>query len=68
MLPLMYRSFVASAKATVSVGALHPGLQFIYLPYRVSGSTHTAVGRCWTDGPAITPGFYPGSNEQHRLF
>jgi len=33
-----------------------------YLPYRVSGSTLTAVGL------ELTPGFYPGSNEQHRQF
>ena len=30
-----------------------------YLPYRVSGSTLTAVGRshCWPDGLELTPGF-----------
>jgi len=39
-----------------------------YLPYRVSGSTLTAVLICWPDGLELTPGFYPGSNEQHRLF
>ena len=42
------------------------------LPYRVSGSALTAVGRFqllgWPDGLKLTPGFYPGSNEQHRLF
>ena len=41
----------------------------IYLPYRVSGSTLTAVGRSqllarW---PGTHSGFYPGSSEQHRL-
>ena len=42
-----------------------------YLPYRVSRSTLTAVAgvlSCWPDGLQLTPGFYPGSNEQHRLF
>ena len=28
--------------------------------------TDTALG-CWPDGLELTPGFYPGSNEQHRL-
>jgi len=23
---------------------------------------------CWPDGMELSPGFYPGSNEQHRLF
>ena len=43
----------------------------IYLPYRVSGSTlirPTGVLGCWPDGLELTTGFYPGSNEQHRLF
>jgi len=39
-----------------------------YLPYRVSDSTPTAVLGCWFDGLELSPGFYPGSNEQHRLF
>jgi len=39
-----------------------------YLPYRVSGSTLTAVLSCWPDGLELTPGFYPGSNEQRGLF
>jgi len=30
------------------------------------GSVH--VLSCWPDGLELTPGFYPGSNEQHRLF
>ena len=67
---------------TVSVGALHPGLQcwhaaasafrqpsptcrtaFLAQHLRPSG-----VLSCWPDGLELTPGFYPGSNEQHRLF
>jgi len=42
-----------------------------YLPYRVSGLTLTkpsGVLGCWLDGLELTPGFYPRSNEQHRLF
>ena len=41
-----------------------------YLPYRVSGSTLTAAGvlSWWSDGLELTSGFYPESNEQHRLY
>jgi len=28
----------------------------------------SGVLSCWPDGLELTPGFYPGSNEQHRLF
>jgi len=28
----------------------------------------TGVLSCWPDGLELTPGFYLGSNEQHRLF
>ena len=28
----------------------------------------SGVLSCWPDGLKLTPGFYPGSNEQHRLF
>ena len=28
----------------------------------------SVVLSCWPDGLELTPGFYPGSNEQHRLF
>jgi len=32
------------------------------------GSTPSSVLGCWPDGLELTPGFYRGSNEQHRLF
>ena len=69
-------------RTTVSVGALHPGLQCWHAAAsafrqpsptwcRVSGSTLTAVGRSqllarWPG--TLSLGFHPGSNEQHRLF
>ena len=72
----------AVAPSYLSVGALHPGLQcwhaaasafrqpsptcrtaFVAQHLRPSG-----VFSCWPDGLELTPGFYPGSNEQHRLF
>ena len=28
----------------------------------------SGVLSCWRDGLELTPGFYPGSTEQHRLF
>jgi len=28
----------------------------------------SGVLSCWPDGLELSPGFYPGSNEQHRLF
>jgi len=28
----------------------------------------SGVLSCWPDGLELTPGFYPGSNAQHRLF
>ena len=28
----------------------------------------SGVLSCWCDGLELTPGFYPGFNEQHRLF
>jgi len=40
-----------------------------YLLYRISGSTHTAVGRSQLLAPSWnSPVFYTGPNEQHRLF
>jgi len=41
-----------------------------YLLYRISVLTPTAVGRyqLLADGLELNPGFYLGSNEQHRLF
>ena len=43
----------------------HPSMAFPaqHLSLRPSG-----VFSCWPDGLELTPGFYPGSNEQHRLF
>jgi len=57
---------------TVPVGVLHPGHQCWHaanghlLPvphFRSSG-----VLSCWFNGLELSPGFYPGSNEQHKLF
>jgi len=31
-------------------------------------SVESGVLSCWPDGLELTPGFYPGPNEQHRLF
>jgi len=28
----------------------------------------SGVFGCWPDGLELTPGFYPGSSEQHKLF
>jgi len=45
-----------------------------YSPYRVSGSTLIRPSGVLTQllarwpGLELSPGFYPGSNEQHRLF
>ena len=69
-------------RTTVSVGALHPGLQCWHAAasaFRQPSSTcRTAfqarhlrlsdVLSCWPDGLELTPRFYPRSNEQHRLF
>jgi len=69
-------------RTTVSVGALHPGLQCWYVPASAfsqpSPTCRTAflaerlrpsgVFSCWPDGLELTAGFYPGSNEQHRPF
>ena len=71
-------------RTTVSVGALHPGLQCWHaaasfcVPPTVTYTWGTAfpaqhlrpsdVLSCWPDGLELTPGFYSGSNEQHRLF
>jgi len=69
-------------RTTVSVGALHPGLQCWHAPASAfrqpSPTCRTAfpaqhlrpsgILGCWPDGLELTPGFYPGSNEQHRLF
>ena len=71
-------------RTTVSVGALHPGLQCWHAPasaYRQPSPTCTCrtafpaqhlrpsgVLSCWPDGLELTPGFYPESIEQHRLF
>ena len=43
----------------------YPSMAFSaqHLSLRPSG-----VFSCWPDGLELTPGFYPGSNEQHRLF
>jgi len=68
-------------RTTVSVWALHPGLQCSW--YAAASafrqpSCRTAfparhlrpsgVLSCWPDGLKLTSGFHPGSNEQHRLF
>ena len=69
-------------RTTVSVGALHPGLQCWHAAASTfrqpSPTCRTAfpaqhlqpsgVLSCWSDGLKLTPGFYPGSNEQHRLY
>ena len=69
-------------RTTVSVGALHPGLQCRYAAASAfrqpSPTCRTAfpaqhlrpsgVFSCWPDGLELTAGFYPRSNEQHRLF
>ena len=34
----------------------------------VTDTNPSGVLSCWPDGLGLTPGFYPGSNEQHRLF
>ena len=59
---------------TVSVGALHSSLEC----WQPSPTCHTSfpaqhlrpssILSCWPDGLELTPGLYPGSNEQHRLF
>jgi len=67
--------------ATVSVGAVHPGLQCCHAAvsafcqpsptcrtaFPVQHLRPSGVFSCWPDGLELTPGFYPGSNEQHRL-
>ena len=69
-------------RTTVSVGALHPGLQCWHAaasafrqPSPTCRTTFPAqhlrpsgVLSCRPDGLELNPGFYPGSNEQHRLF
>ena len=69
-------------RTTVSVGALHPGLQCWHAAasaFRQPPPTcrtafpakhlrPSGVLSCWPDGLELTPGFYTGSNEQHRLF
>jgi len=54
--PCPMSPFVKTALATLSVGAVQPGLRVpptvTYLPYRVSGSTLTAVGRS-VAGPTV---------------
>ena len=37
-------------------------------PLKCLRSTPSGVFSCWPDGLKLTPGFYPRSNEQHRLF
>jgi len=40
-------------------------------PYTAFPAQHlrpSGVLSCWPDGLELTPGFYPRSNEQHRLF
>ena len=73
---------VSERRTTVSVGTLHPGLQCWHAPasaFRQPSSTcrttfpaqhlrPSGVLSCWPDGLELTPGFNPGSNEQHRLF
>ena len=41
----------------------------IYLPHAFPAQhlRPSGVFSCWPDGLELTPGFYPGSNEQHRL-
>ena len=34
----------------------------------LAGAPRTVTDSCWPDGLELTPGFYPGSNEQRRLF
>ena len=69
-------------RTTVSVGTLHPGLQCWHAAASAfrqpSPTCRTAfpaqhlrpsgVLSCWPDGLELSPGFYPESNEQHRLF
>jgi len=69
-------------RTTVSVGALHPGLQCRHAAtsaFRQPSPTcrtafpaqhirSSGIFSCWPDGLELTRGFYPGSNEQHRLF
>jgi len=69
-------------RTTASVGALRPGLQCrhaVASAFRQPSPTcrtafpaqhlrPSGVLGCWSDGLELTPGFYPGSNEQHRLF
>ena len=66
---------------TVSVGALHPGLQCwhaVASAFRQSSPTcrtafpaqhlrSSGIHSCWPDGLELTPEFYLGSSEQHRL-
>jgi len=62
-------------RTTVSVGALHPGLQCWHVAVSAFSTAFPAqhlrplgILSCWPDGLELTPRFYPGSNEQHRLF
>jgi len=34
----------------------------------VTDTNPSGVLSCWPDGLELTPAFYPGTNEQHRLF
>jgi len=74
--------WTAAHHITVSIAALHPGLQCWHAPasaFRQPSPTcrtvfpaqhlrPSGVLSCWPDGLELTPGFYPGSDEQHRLF
>ena len=65
----------ASRSPVLTSGGICVPPTITYLPYRVSGSTLTAIGpsQLLTQWPGssrleLTPWFYLGSNEQHRLF
>ena len=65
----------ASRSPVLTSGGICIPPTITYLPYRVSGSTLTAIGpsQLLTQWPGssrleLTPWFYLGSNEQHRLF